>query len=106
MKSDTGVMYKSLDWLVGEPLKAIRVPHEEYLPDGDVTILKDYGKTFMLMMEYIAGHGWFPSKSRFIKVLIPKASIFCGDVRLKRKNGQMITGDMVIDRAYFEVIAE
>lgn len=88
--------FKSMEYLVGEKFKAVKVPCVEFIPDGDVTILADYGNTFLVDMEYIKTYGWGYSKPRHIRLGIPKASIVCGDVILKRKfNNKQLTADEV-----------
>ena len=106
MKKDTGINYKSLKWLIGQPLEAIRVPHIDYMPDGEVKIVEDHEKGFLLDMEYVRTYGWPMRGSRHIRIMISKASIVCNDVILKIKStGEKITTDMVVEAFNTDVVS-
>lgn len=86
--------FKSMKYLIGEPLKAIRVPHKDHLPDGEVMIVEEHEKTVLLDMEYIAHTWWGNIPPRHIRTLVSKASILCGDVVLKRMNGEVVRAEL------------
>ena len=87
------IEWKPMDYLEGTKVTAVRIPHVEYLPDGDVTIVKDYPKAILVDMEYRKTHGWAAREPRHIRILVAKASLYCGDVVLKQ-NGHRIRSEI------------
>ena len=90
--------FKSLAWLIGTPLKiisGIRFYGDEH-PDGEVRIVEDRPNTFLLEMDFIRSIWGLTLPARTIRLLIPKASIVCGDVRLQTVSGRRILPDDVI----------
>ena len=95
MKYHRSSNYRSLAWLIGERLTPLRVPYEFCPPDGDVVILADYGNTILVSMEWVKSAGLFGAKPRTYKILIAKADIVTGAVKLARSNGERIDADYV-----------
>lgn len=79
----SSVKWESMKHLIGQPLRAERIPTTDHLPDGVVKIVEDYENTVLVDMEYIAFSWWGNIPPRHIRQNVSKASIYCGDVILK-----------------------
>lgn len=88
--------FEDLSWLAGMALEMIKGPVESHLPDGRVRLVADYPDTILVEMEYIESKWGLMMGPRWIRLLIPKASLYCGDVLLRvRSTKEMITGELV-----------
>lgn len=96
--------YKDLSYLIGEPLNFIHGLTVDSLikkPDGKARITADYGRTVMVELTFI--HSDFTTKAepRHIKMLIPKASLCCGDFLLQREcNKEFLIADYISDLVF------
>lgn len=89
-------IFEDLSWLEGMALELIRGPFESHPPDGRVMMLKDYPNAILVEMEYLESKWGLQIGPRHIRLMIPKASLYCGDVILKiRSTKQIVTGEMV-----------
>lgn len=88
--------FKSLAWLIGEPLKFVVGDYEQFPPDGEVKIIDEFDKSVLLDMEYIECHGWMQREPRHIRILVSKSSLICGDWVLQRMNGQRVMAEKVV----------
>ena len=91
--------YKDLSYLIGEELSYRGGINFDIIPDGSVYIVKDYGRTVLVEFEWLWSEWWEcfkPSRKR--KVLIPKASLAVGDVKLfVKSSGIQLTCDVISD---------
>lgn len=88
--------FEDLSWLIGMNLELIKGPFESHPPDGRVRMLEDYPDAILIEMEYVESKWGLTMPARWIKFLIPKASLYCGDVILKiRHTKEIVTGDLV-----------
>ena len=78
------VYFKPLDYLIGVPLQVVKGSIEIHAAPDSVMIVEDYQKSVLVEMTFTSRlfEGRFQPRS--YKVLVPKASIACGDVILKR----------------------
>ena len=76
--------FKPLDYLIGVPLQVVKGDIVIHADPDSITIVKDYQKTVQVELTFRSRlfEGRFQPSS--YKVLVPKASIACGDVILKR----------------------
>ena len=97
--------YADLSWLIGEPLQIVRGIEFESgkAPDGKVEILKDYGRTILIRMEYIESDWGITIPPRYILTQRTKAAIACGDLVLQTRDGMKITPDTVSGYGYAEM---
>lgn len=90
--------YNDLSYLIGEPLAIICGLDLETMPDGKVEIIGDYPNTVLLQMEFRKSIWSDNVPPRKVRVMIPKASMACGDVKLKRiHTGEFLIGDQICD---------
>lgn len=90
--------YNDLSYLIGEPLALIKGPKFEKDPDGKVQIIADYPNTVLLEYEFVKSEYYKNMPPRKYKILVPKASMLIGDVKLRRIcTGEFLVGDLIAD---------
>lgn len=94
--------YKSMRALVGAKVRIDRgvTYMDGQEPDGDITILEDYGRTILLDMEWIRSVWGIDMAPRHVRTLITKASLACGDVVLRLTDGTRILPEQVAEFTY------
>ena len=89
--------YKDLSYLKGRELSYRGGINFDFVPDGSVYILEDYGKTVLVEFEWRWSDWWECFKpGRKLTILIPKASLAVGAVKLFVKDtGEPLTADNI-----------
>lgn len=92
--------FEDLSWMIGMNLELVKGPWESHAPDGRVRMIADYPETILVEMEYVESKWGLTMPARWIRLQIPKASLYCGDVVLKiRSTREIVTGDLVREGA-------
>ncbi|MBR3243731.1 MAG: hypothetical protein IKF90_13725 [Parasporobacterium sp.] len=84
--------YDSLRYLEGAEVKLISGIRCEESPD-EVIIVKDYPKTVLIRMRFTRSIWGLQIPPRYIYQMVAKASMACGDVRMKTLEGDPLYGD-------------
>ena len=94
------VKYKNLSYLIGEIIELVKGPDfripdsEEYVPT-QIKVINEYPKTLLLEYQFKNGNKY--------KRMITKASLYCGDKKLKITNGMIIEPKDIFDDRRFKV---
>ena len=84
--------YKTLKYLEGSPVQLVSGITSFWRPEETI-ILKDYPDTVLIQMKYKRSHWGLNLPSRYVRQLVPKASLAVGDVKLKTMDGQPLYGE-------------
>lgn len=96
--------YADMSWLIGEPLEIRGGLDLEANPDH-AEVIAEYPNTLLLEMIFAKSIWAANIPPRKVRVMIPKASIICGDVRLFLEHvKKYVTADMVSDQVGTEQV--
>lgn len=91
--------YKDLSYLVGQELNYLGGFNFTFPVDGRVRVLEEYKNTILVEFEWIYSHWYGVNKEpRTLRVLVPKASLVTGAVKLQVKaTGELLTLNSISD---------